>query len=181
MKGFDYGAVVYDGEEYCVGCLPDGVTVDSRQDGELLVSPIFATAEMDRYPVCGACGEEHTYVGLTQEGRRALLSRGHMTANVEFGTWLEVETGDGTVVIAADLAPAVLAGMQGTLTNNATDFDDRIAHLRDFFGLEDIREVARINGYGARLSASGYMDCTDWSVYETEQQAWDSLWEQYGE
>lgn len=26
-------------------------------------------------------------------------------------------------------------------------------------------------GYGARFSAPGYMDCTDWNVFETEEEA----------
>ena len=34
-------------------------------------------------------------------------------------------------------------------------------------------------GYGARLSAPGYMDCTDWVVFDTEQEAIDYLAETY--
>ena len=34
-------------------------------------------------------------------------------------------------------------------------------------------------GYGARLSAPGYMDCTDWTVFDTEQGAIDYLAETY--
>ena len=30
-------------------------------------------------------------------------------------------------------------------------------------------------GHGARLSAPGYMDCTDWCVFDTEQEAIDYL------
>src|SRR5262245_55360529 len=65
MNACDFDAVVYDGAEYCVGCLPDGVDVDSEE-----VSPIFASEEMDRYPVCDACGYEHDYVSLTEYGQR---------------------------------------------------------------------------------------------------------------
>ena len=37
----------------------------------------------------------------------------------------------------------------------------------------------KITGYGARLSASGYLDCTDWCVFDTEQEAIDYLAETY--
>jgi hypothetical protein len=35
-------------------------------------------------------------------------------------------------------------------------------------------------GWLARLSAPGYMDCTDWTAHETEQDAIDYLIETYG-
>lgn len=31
--------------------------------------------------------------------------------------------------------------------------------------------VEKIEGYGVRLSASGYLDCTEWSVFDTEIEA----------
>lgn len=36
-----------------------------------------------------------------------------------------------------------------------------------------------ISGWGARLSAPGYMDCTDWCVFDTEEEAKEYLREQY--
>ena len=39
--------------------------------------------------------------------------------------------------------------------------------------------MQRIVGYGARLSAPGYLDCTDWCVFDTEQEAIDYLAETY--
>jgi hypothetical protein len=35
--------------------------------------------------------------------------------------------------------------------------------------------VKKIKGYGARLSAPGYLDCTDWIVFQTEDEAWSYL------
>ena len=34
-------------------------------------------------------------------------------------------------------------------------------------------------GYGARLSAPGYMDCTEWTVFDTEEEAREYLEENY--
>ena len=42
----------------------------------------------------------------------------------------------------------------------------------------DVIEQCRV-GYGARLSAPGYLDCTDWVVFDTEQEAIDYLAETY--
>src|SRR5258708_1187447 len=36
-------------------------------------------------------------------------------------------------------------------------------------------------GYGARLSAPGYLDCTEWSVFETTEEAEKYLDEMYGD
>lgn len=42
-------------------------------------------------------------------------------------------------------------------------------------------EFEIIEGYGARLSAPGYLDCTEWSVFETDIEAAEYLAEQYGD
>ena len=59
MKSYDCEAVVYDGEIYCVECLPSEVDIQSED-----VMPIFADSEWDNYPVCCICGYEHNYVNL---------------------------------------------------------------------------------------------------------------------
>ena len=52
MYAYDFSAVVYDDEIYCIGCLPDGVDVDDDD-----VHPIFCGSEWDYIPVCCECGE----------------------------------------------------------------------------------------------------------------------------
>ena len=37
----------------------------------------------------------------------------------------------------------------------------------------------QIEGYGARLTMPGYMDCTEWAVFETVKQAAEYLLETY--
>ena len=37
---------------------------------------------------------------------------------------------------------------------------------------EQIWEARTIEGYGARMSAPGYLDCTEWSVFDTEEEAY---------
>lgn len=62
MRSYDYDAVTYDGEVYCVECLPDGVNVEDPE-----VMPIFADSEWDHVPVCSVCGTEHDYVTIIRE------------------------------------------------------------------------------------------------------------------
>ncbi|HOR77249.1 MAG TPA: hypothetical protein PLG04_00400 [Anaerolineaceae bacterium] len=62
MYSYDYDAVVYDGEVYCVECLPEGVDTDNPE-----VMPIFADSEWDYVPVCSICGAEHDYVTVIRE------------------------------------------------------------------------------------------------------------------
>ena len=38
-----------------------------------------------------------------------------------------------------------------------------------------------IQGYGARLSAPGYMDCTEWCVFDSVEEAEEYLTETYGD
>jgi hypothetical protein len=35
--------------------------------------------------------------------------------------------------------------------------------------------------FGARLSAPGYMDCTEWSLYDSEEEAREGLADVYGD
>lgn len=58
MQAWDFDAVAYGCETYCVQCLPDGVSVDDEE-----VTPIFATEEWT-YPgvTCSHCGGLHDYM-----------------------------------------------------------------------------------------------------------------------
>lgn len=53
-------------------------------------------------------------------------------------------------------------------------------HLQDYCE-GTIESVSVREGYGARLSAPGYLDCTDWSVFDTPEQAQAYLDEYYPE
>lgn len=59
MQPYDYDAVVYNNDIWCIGCLPD--RIDEKSDG---VEPIFASSEWEYYPVCYQCGKEHNYIVL---------------------------------------------------------------------------------------------------------------------
>jgi hypothetical protein len=54
-------------------------------------------------------------------------------------------------------------------------------HQIDLADEDEAEQIEQINGYGARLSAPGYLDCTEWSVYQTRAEAKAALDEMYGE
>jgi hypothetical protein len=91
--------------------------------------------------------------------------------------WAEVETNCGTEWVPIEQLGITLP-----------PFDENPANrrrceslLRDYLEGDRIYNLAIREGYGARLSAPGYLDCTEWAVFDTEQEARDYLEEMYGE
>jgi hypothetical protein len=59
MKAEDFEAVTYQGDVYCVECLPPGVDVNDPE-----VHPIFSIDEVDDVQICCDCGCEHDYMSI---------------------------------------------------------------------------------------------------------------------
>lgn len=57
MKSYEFEAVTYKGEVYCIECLPEDVL---PTDPECF--PIFGNAEWDYAPSCTVCGAVHDYM-----------------------------------------------------------------------------------------------------------------------
>ena len=60
---------------------------------------------------------------------------------------------------------------------------ESVTELRDYVN-EEIDEDSELElkaGWLCRMSAPGYMDCTDWCLCETEQQCRDLLDDMYGD
>lgn len=90
----------------------------------------------------------------------------HMQPQVVFGEWWMVDTDDGVVFIPADI-----------VGDNPTPAD-----FLNYINEDDpttIDSYELMKGYGARLSAAGYLDCTLWFVFDTENQARQHLKEMY--
>lgn len=83
---------------------------------------------------------------------------GFMQPEIRVADFFEVETRDGTYFVPADEVG------RGELTS--------------IFDCVKSAELIR-QGVGARLSAPGYLDCTDWCVFETEEEAKRYLCETY--
>ena len=60
-----------------------------------------------------------------------------------------------------------------------------LAHARELMGRAEAldREVwgaAVVLGFGARMSAPGYLDCTDWAIFDSQEGAAEYLLDQFG-
>lgn len=99
-----------------------------------------------------------------------------MVPQFESGEWVEVETTEGVTFIP----PGLVTLPDEADFDNDGDFDqegynDAAAEIvRDYIGGEFI-SVSTRQGVGARLSAPGYLDSTDWSVYDSYAEAVEGI------
>jgi hypothetical protein len=100
-----------------------------------------------------------------------------MLPDIEYGDWIEVDGNYGT-----DFIPPGLVVLPDEADFEGDDGFDEDAYLEacaavvaDYVESTEIYSVAVRTGYGVRLSASGYMDCTAWSVFDTEAECRDHL------
>lgn len=95
--------------------------------------------------------------------------------------WLRVETTQGTEFVPAGQLGLFVRNSDcpsQPLTDN--EREKTIDKIRDYVeGTPESWE--NIKGYGARLSAPGHFDCTEWSVFDTEEEANAYLEEYYPE
>jgi len=71
-------------------------------------------------------------------------------------------------------------GREGTMYFPCDEFTaQQAAEAYEF--PQAIDSITRRTGYGARLSAPGYLDCTDWTVCDTEEEARETLRELFGD
>jgi hypothetical protein len=133
-----------------------------------------------------------------------------MQRQVEHGLWYVVESVCGTDYVPADVVSlphiekehspysqeSFVSNYTSQLQEGHTETEYEMAEtkgenqwaevtdaLRDYVECRPgkIDTVELIEGFGARLSAPGYMDCTEWCVFETEEEATTYLVEMYGD
>jgi hypothetical protein len=81
-----------------------------------------------------------------------------MQPEIRHGDWFEVETRDGTHFVSA--------------------YEVSRGDITSIF--DCVRNAELIRGaFGARLSAPGYMDSTEWTVFDTEEEAKQYLCEAF--
>jgi len=100
----------------------------------------------------------------------------HVTAKQ---SWIEIDGTHGTTFVPMD----VLSTDEFNLATE-TKYDVGQVEMNEILGGYYDGTITDINlkvGYGARMSAPGYMDCTDWAVFDTEAAAIAYLEETYGD
>ena len=91
--------------------------------------------------------------------------------------WLKVETNQGTEFVSVYDTGLDLPGSDSLPDNT---LGDSVSDLQQYCE-GTIQSWENITGYGARLSAPGYLDCTEWTVFDTEDEAREYLEEMYPE
>jgi hypothetical protein len=98
------------------------------------------------------------------------FSQSFMKPQVYRGSYFSIETSAGTEIVPSDVIGRTVgtdvSAFADYLEGNPQD-DDEVIECQE--------------GWLARMSAPGYMDCTAWEAHKTEDAAWDSLVENYGE
>jgi hypothetical protein len=89
--------------------------------------------------------------------------------------WLRVETTHGTEFVSiADTSLFVRDSETVTHPMSDEDRDATIEKIRPYVEGKP-QSWENVKGYGARLSAPGYLDCTEWTVFDTEDEAREYL------
>ncbi len=97
----------------------------------------------------------------------------HMIPDVDYFVAYRVSTECGDELVPEDACGEI------DLAGEPTAAEWR--HLQDFLEGDRIAGVERVEGYFGRLSAPGYLDCTEWDgPYATAEEALAALKEQYG-
>lgn len=93
--------------------------------------------------------------------------------------WLRVETTQCTEFVRiADTSLFVRHSETVTHPMSDEDRDATIEKIRPYVEGKP-QSWENVKGYGARLSAPGYLDCTEWTVFDTEDEARKYLEEMY--
>lgn len=88
-----------------------------------------------------------------------------MLPRIELADWYEIDTTAGTDWLPADLLPSTM------LDGETSDDPAFLAKFSDYCEGTPQLVTMRRHWYGARLSAPGYLDCTEWSVFASMQEA----------
>jgi len=98
---------------------------------------------------------------------------------VDLSTVLSVaDVHTGTQRTARFMEPVVVHGEWALVEDDYGAERHIPGEYKDDIG-EDERLVEVVTGWGAQMSASGYMDQTEWTVFDTEEEAWENLKEYY--
>lgn len=100
-----------------------------------------------------------------------------------FGLWYLIDGPNGTDVLPAETV-GDLSLLVGVTATPATDhWPEIISAVADY--IENIPErltsVQCVNGWGARYSMPGYLDCTRWVLADTEEEALSECRSMYGD
>ena len=109
----------------------------------------------------------------------------HLEKEVTHELFIVCETLAGKEMFPADLVGVWEPFAEVFLgTDEPTDpvDGDMLDRMEPFLSTSNVVSVECVRGWFARLSAPGYLDCTDWSgPFDSEEEALEFLEEMYGD
>jgi hypothetical protein len=123
---------------------------------------------------------------MSEENTRDPFAESFMKPHIEHGDYFEVETSNGTEIVPADVVRlpfAVVHAAGGYFHPDETGAAEfaLVAKAMQPYTACGIERIEPKRGWLARMSAPGYMDCTDWTAHETEDEARAYLIEHYAD
>lgn len=115
---------------------------------------------------------------IRPENQRILdrMDRGHMQPVIEFGDCWECETEHGETFVVPDNVVGI--SFDGDTHEDPSIFSD---YIPEGCCGKCTSATVRRNVWIARLSAPGYLDCTEWELHDTADDAAQSLISNYGD
>lgn len=103
-----------------------------------------------------------------------------MELQIEYGQWITGDSRIGGFVLPLSL---VNEGQFRKLLEAAAetgDYNEVLEAIQDYLEYRtEVWDVEIVSGYGARLSEPGYLDCTEWSVFPTAEEAREYMTNMY--
>jgi len=117
----------------------------------------------------------------TQSLRTELTNAYHdsfMKPELFHGEYVEIDGDNGSIIVPIEhITISLQNGAESEYEDLSEDDMENVAqaYQNHFAGNAEVYDVAVKTGYIHRLSASGYMDCTDYFASETEEEAIQEL------
>ena len=113
----------------------------------------------------------------------------YMQPEIVHGLWLRVDTMNGTWWVPEDLVDPVFLKQDVAYEIDWPNLEEDsnlkalVYALEDFVDADvyDIYELTLVEGWGGRMSAPGYLDCTEWTVLPDREDVEAVLEDMYGE
>ena len=82
--------------------------------------------------------------------------------------WFEIDTDNGIWYVPFNIPNCRVTDALACVEN---EDEDTIQELLLYTEGTELNEVTVVHGYGVRLSADGYMDCTEWDIFTNKREA----------